>query len=141
LIIVYFDGLCNVCNAFIDFLIRHDSKRVLKFAPLQGSTARARLPAGLVNDMSTMALEDARASAGADAGGATGSRIDLESTAAIKTIASLGGVYSLMKIFLLVPKFLRDFVYRWIANHRYLFAGRRETCRMPTPEERAQFLD
>lgn len=142
--IVYFDGLCNVCNAFIDFLIRHDSKRVLKFAPMQGSTARARLPAGLVSDLSTMALEVTGASAGtgADVGADSKSPvIYVESSAAIRTIALLGGVYSLMSIFLLVPRFLRDLVYRWVAEHRYLFAGRRETCRMPSAEERAQFLD
>jgi predicted DCC family thiol-disulfide oxidoreductase YuxK len=134
MLIVYFDGYCNVCNAFIDFLIRRDSKRVLKFAPLQGSTARVHLPAGIVNDLSTMALEDSRGAAGDP-------RIDIESTAAIKTIAALGGIYSLMKVFLLVPRIVRDLVYRWIADHRYLFAGRSKTCRLPTPEERAQFLD
>ncbi|MGZ3723206.1 MAG: thiol-disulfide oxidoreductase DCC family protein [Bdellovibrionales bacterium] len=139
--IVYFDGYCNVCNAFIDFLIRHDSRRVLRFAPLQGSTARARLPAGLVSDLSTMALEDTSTGAGAGRGAGLESSIVVESTAAILTIASLGGVYSVIKIFLLVPRVLRDLVYRWVANHRYLFAGRTETCRVPTAEERAQFLD
>lgn len=129
MLIVYFDGHCNVCNAFIDFLIRRDSRRVMKFAPLQGSTARARLPAGMIDDMSTMALQDE-----------TGAVVT-ESTAAIRTLAALGGLWSLMKVFLLVPRFLRDSIYRWIANHRYLFAGRRDTCRVPTLQERAQFLD
>src|SRR5437868_2619150 len=101
--IVYFDGHCNVCNAFIDFLIRHDTRRVLKFAPLQGSTARSRLPAGMVSDLSTMVLEDtgeARA-AGGEPGAGAGAEIVVESTAAIRTIALLGGIYSLMSVFLL----------------------------------------
>lgn len=126
--VVYFDGLCNVCNHFIDFLIRHDLRRRLKFAPLQGATARARLPAPLVSELSTIVYE-------------IDGKIQTESSAAIRVIASLGGVYSLMSIFLLVPRFVRDGVYRWVAKHRYLFAGRRDSCRMPTVEERAQFLD
>lgn len=125
--IVYFDGVCNVCNAFIDFLIRHDRKRSLKYSPLQGETAKGRIPVDLISNLSTIVLED-------------GGVISTQSTAAIKTIASLGGVYSLMSVFLIVPKFLRDWVYRWIADHRYLWFGKRDTCRLPTPEERAQFL-
>jgi predicted DCC family thiol-disulfide oxidoreductase YuxK len=125
--IVYFDGHCNVCNAFIDFLIRRDSRGRLCYAPLQGETARTRLPSTLVTAMSTMALEENGA-------------VTVESTAAIRTIAVLGGPYLLMKLFLLVPRFLRDGVYRWIAKHRYLWWGRRDTCRVPTPEERTRFL-
>ncbi|MBX3020871.1 MAG: DUF393 domain-containing protein [Bdellovibrionales bacterium] len=127
--IVYFDGHCNVCNAFIDFLIRRDRKRILKYTPLQGETARAHLSAALVRDVSTLVMEDEKGN------------ITTESTAAIKTIASLGGVYSLMHVFLWVPKGIRDWVYRWIADHRYMWWGKRDTCRLPTAEERAQFLD
>jgi predicted DCC family thiol-disulfide oxidoreductase YuxK len=126
--IVYFDGQCNVCNAFIDFLIRRDHARALKYAPLQGTTAAKRLPPGLNSDLTTMVYE-------------VDGRIFTESTAALETLAALGGGYRLAKVFLLVPRFLRDGVYRFVAHHRYLFAGRRETCRLPTPEERAQFLD
>jgi len=125
--IVYFDGVCNVCNAFIDFLIRRDHKRILKYSPLQGEAAKVRLPADLVSSLSTLVLEDEQG-------------VSTQSTAAIKTIASLGGVYGLMSVFLIVPRFLRDWVYRWIADHRYLWFGKRDTCRLPTPEERAQFL-
>lgn len=125
--VVYFDGHCNVCNAFIDFLIRHDKRRRLKYAPLQGETAKARLPAEMVTSLATMVLEE-------------DNRISVESTAAIKTIAHLGGIYSLMSAFLLLPRFLRDWVYRWCAGHRYLWFGKRDTCRMPTAEEREQFL-
>jgi predicted DCC family thiol-disulfide oxidoreductase YuxK len=127
--IVYFDGLCNVCNRFIDFLIRRDRRRVMKYAPLQGSTARSHLPAHLVTDLSTMAFE------------AGDGRIYTDSSAAIRAIAALGGVWTTMYACLVVPRFVRDGVYRWVANHRYLFAGRRETCRLPTPAEREQFLD
>ena len=56
--IVYFDGYCNVCNRFVDFLIRHDRKRELKYAPLQGTTARARLKKELTEQVETMAFEE-----------------------------------------------------------------------------------
>jgi predicted DCC family thiol-disulfide oxidoreductase YuxK len=127
-VIVYFDGYCNVCNRFVDFLIRRDRRRVMKYAALQGGTAAKNLPANYRDDLATMALQE-------------GGMISSESTAAIKSIAYLGGIYSLMRVFLAVPRFVRDPVYRWVANHRYLFAGRRDTCRVPTPEERALFLD
>lgn len=126
--IVYFDGVCNVCNTFVDFLIRRDHKRILKYAPLQGETAKKRVPAELISSLSTVVLEDEHGV------------LSTESTAAIKTIASLGGVYALISVFLILPKFLRDWVYRWVADHRYLWFGKRDTCRLPTPEERAQFL-
>ena len=126
--IVYFDGLCNVCNAFIDFLIRHDRRRTMKYAPMQGTTAQQHLPAHLVNELSTMAFEREGA-------------IWTESGAAIRAIAACGGIFALMSIFLLIPSFVRDWVYRWVANHRYLFAGRRATCRLPTAQEREMFLD
>lgn len=129
MLIVYFDGHCNVCNAFIDFLIRRDRRRLMKYAPLQGSTARAHLPAALVNELATMALEDEKG------------LVVTESSAAIRAIAALGGAWLLISAFLLVPRFLRDSVYRWVASHRYLWFGRRDTCRMPSAEERAQFLD
>jgi predicted DCC family thiol-disulfide oxidoreductase YuxK len=125
--IVYFDGHCNVCNRFIDFLIRRDRRRLLKYAPLQGDTARRHLPPGLLTDLSTMVLEDENG-------------VSIESTAAIRTIAYLGGFYGLIAVFLIVPRFVRDWFYRWVAAHRYLWWGKRDTCRIPTPEERAQFL-
>jgi len=128
MVIVYFDGYCNVCNRFIDFLIRHDQKGVLKYAPLQGSTAAKHLPAELRSELSTMVLQE-------------DDKLSTESSAAILSLAYLGGGFRLIKLFLLVPRFLRDGIYRWVANHRYLFAGRRSTCRVPSAEERTRFLE
>jgi predicted DCC family thiol-disulfide oxidoreductase YuxK len=83
----------------------------------------------VAGDLSTMALEDDKGT------------VVTESSAAIRAIAALGGAWSLMSAFLVVPRFLRDFVYRWVAAHRYLWFGRRDNCRIPSAEERAQFLD
>lgn len=125
--IVYFDGHCNLCNGFIDFLIRRDRRRVLFYAPLQGSTARARLPAKVVSDLATMVLEDERG-------------ITTESSAVLRAVAHLGGLYSVALGFLLIPVFVRDFIYRQVASRRYRLAGRRNSCRLPTEDEKAQFL-
>ncbi len=125
--VVYFDGYCNVCNTFVNFLILRDKKRVLKFASLQSATAQKRLDARYSQDVDTMVFEDE-------------GKITDRSTGAINAVAALGGIYSAVSIFKLVPRFLRDGFYNWFAGHRYLWFGKRETCRVATPEERAQFL-
>lgn len=125
--VVYFDGHCNLCNTSVDFLIRRDVRRRLKFAPLQGETARARLPADLVGDLGTVVFDD-------------GSRLHVRSSAVVRTLVALGGAWRLAGVLLLIPAFLRDPLYRFVARSRYRWFGRRETCRLPTPEERDQFL-
>jgi predicted DCC family thiol-disulfide oxidoreductase YuxK len=121
--VVYFDGYCNVCNRFVDFLLRNTKE--LKFASLQGSTAEKRLARELTEDVQTMAFEE-------------DGKVYIESSAAIRSMAY---VFKPFLIFLLVPPFIRDRVYRWVANHRYLWFGKRETCRIATPEERERLLD
>jgi predicted DCC family thiol-disulfide oxidoreductase YuxK len=126
--VIFFDGHCNLCNRFVDFLISRDRKHRLKFAPLQGLTAATRLAPEYREKLGTVVLEkDGRAY--------------VRSTAAILAVAELGGRYRLAKVFLIIPKLLRDLVYRYIAKNRYLWFGRRDTCRVPTEQERAQFLD
>lgn len=125
--VLFFDGHCNLCNHVIDFLIRRDRRGVLNYAPLQGKTAKVKLSPDLYESLPSVVLLD-------------GDEVYLRSGAALRAIAMLGGIYSLAKIFLLVPTPLRDFVYDLIANNRYKLFGRRETCRLPTPEEKERFL-
>jgi predicted DCC family thiol-disulfide oxidoreductase YuxK len=127
-VIVYFDGYCNLCNGFVDFLIRRDHQRRLKFASLQGSTAKQRLPASLSEDLFSVVCE-------------IDGKISVQSSAAIYALSSLGGGYRLLRGLLWVPRFIRDSIYAVVAAHRYSWFGRRDTCRLPTPEERQQFLD
>lgn len=126
--ILYFDGHCNLCNWIVDFFIRKDTHRRLKFAALQGRTAAERLPKEWRESLPSVVLEHE-------------GQFYTESTAALRATALLGGVFSIARMLLIVPKFVRDPVYRLIATNRYRLFGRRETCRLPTPEERAQFLD
>lgn len=71
----------------------------------------------------------------------SGDQIFTESTAALKILIQLGGFWPLMSVFLIVPSFLRDMIYRWIGRNRYSWFGKRETCRLPSADERARFLD
>jgi predicted DCC family thiol-disulfide oxidoreductase YuxK len=126
---LYFDGVCNLCNHFVDFLITRDVTGHLKFASLQGETARSRLPNGMVSGLSSVVFEDAKG------------QIYTRSAAALRAIAELGGSYRAILIFLGVPALLRDWLYDFIATRRYSWFGKRETCRLPTAAERARFLD
>jgi predicted DCC family thiol-disulfide oxidoreductase YuxK len=126
--IIFFDGVCGVCNAFVDALLRLDRRRVFSFAPIQGETARALLPP-LPEDSGEWSLVylDERG---------TFERSD----ACIEIARRLGGGWTLLGQLRFVPRFLREGVYRWVARNRYRLFRQRETCRLPTTEERARFL-
>lgn len=126
--IVFFDGVCGLCNRFVDFLIRKDRAEVLRFSPLQGETARQVLGAPGEASMNSVVLVE-------------GDRVFVKSTAALRIFCRLGGVWSLLWIFRWVPVPVRDGVYEWIAKNRYRLFGKKDTCRIPSPEERARFLD
>lgn len=126
--VVYFDGVCGLCNRFVDFVLARDRARRFRFAPLQGATAANRFGDPGVVDPASIVYEE---------GGVLCDR----STAALRIVAGLGGIWSLVAVFGLVPRPIRDAVYDWVARHRYGWFGRREECRLPTPEERAVFLD
>lgn len=125
--IVFFDGVCGLCNRFVDRLLHVDRRGLLRFAPLQGGTAQERLPAGMADAMeSVVYLRD----------GAVIQRSD----AALWILIDLGGWRALYRALFIVPRFVRDGVYAWIARNRYRWFRKRDTCRLPTPEERLRFL-
>lgn len=126
--ILYFDGVCGLCNRFVDWLIRHDREGRLRYAPLQGRTAAARLPAEDVAGLTTVVLE-------------RDGRLSRRSTAAIEAVAILGGPWLATSLLKTVPRPLRDGLYDWVARRRYGWFGRREVCRLPTEAERHLFLD
>ena len=127
MIVIYFDGHCNLCNRFVDFLISRDEKQKLKFAPLQGETAAAKLPLEYRERLGTVVLD-------------LSGRYFVRSSAAILAVSELGGLYRLSRIFLVIPRIIRDWAYRYVARNRYLWFGRRDTCRLPSEKEKAQFL-
>jgi predicted DCC family thiol-disulfide oxidoreductase YuxK len=123
--IVFFDGLCGLCNGFVDFLLRHDKGHRLRFAPLQGATAAAY--PGLPSGMDTVVVVHH-------------GRVLLRTDAALLVLQQLGGVFALSRVLTAMPTTWRDAVYRVIARHRYRWFGRRAQCRLPAPHEAPWFL-
>ena len=127
--IVLFDGVCNLCNGSVQFLLKRDREGRFRFASLQSDAGR-RLMAehGLaVDSLSSVLLIE-------------GGRVWQESSAALRIARHLPGAWKLLWIFAAVPRPLRDAVYRWIARNRYRWFGKTETCWLPTPELKARFL-
>lgn len=126
--IIFFDGVCNLCNHFVDYVIRHDKEGRFKFSPLQGETAKAKLPQELREALESMAyLEDGHLYKGADA--------------AFRIASSLNGAISVGgQLGRFLPGFLKIAVYNLVAQNRYRIFGKRETCRVPSPDERERFL-
>jgi len=127
--VVFFDGVCGLCNSTVDFLLRIDTKKRLRFSPLQGDLA-SRLginpPAG--ESPRNIVFWD-------------GEDLFHESKAVIQILRRVGGFWQLagggMALF---PRALRDAIYRGIARHRYEWFGKRETCRLPTAGEADRFI-
>lgn len=123
--IVFFDGHCNLCNFAVDFIIRFNSKRNLYFAPLTGSSAN-RLLAN--TDMNSIVLYDA---------GTTYSK----SMAAFKIAADLDWPIKWIGFFRFMPRAVADGLYDLVAKLRYKLFGKRESCRLASPEEKIRFLN
>ena len=124
---VYFDGVCNLCNGAVNFLVSQDRQRVLRYAPLQGETAQRDLPAAARENLHSVIYQD-------EAG------VHERSEAILRMTMRLGGIWKIAGLGLLLPRFLRDWLYNLIARNRYRMFGKKDSCRMPTEEERELFL-
>jgi len=126
--ILFFDGVCGLCNASVDALLAADRRARVRFAPIQGETAKRLLPPLPDDPLEwTLLYLDERG-------------LHRYSDAAIEVSRRVGGVYALAVVFRILPRALRDRVYRWIARNRYRWFGKRDSCRVPSPAERARFL-
>lgn len=128
--VILFDGVCNLCNSSVQYVIRHDPKKIFRFASLQSPYAQKiladfHLP---VNDFNSFVLFE-------------NNTVYTRSTAALKVAKRLSGWIKILWVFLIVPKFIRDAVYNIIAKNRYKWFGKREACWVPTPELKSLFLD
>ena len=127
--IVYFDGVCNLCNRFVDFLIRHDRKRRYRFASLQGETAHRRLPPAFSGpEPETIVLEQ-------------GGELRFRSDAALAILSGLGGAWRAAGALRIFPRALRDWGYDRVARNRFRWFGKRDSCRVATFEEHSLFLN
>lgn len=129
--IVLFDGVCNLCNGAVQFIIRRDREAYFHYASLQSRVGQALLEQhGMPpSKLTTLVLVE-------------GDAVSLRSTAALRIASRLSLPWRLLaRVGWLVPLSWRDALYRWIARHRYSWFGRREQCWIPTPQLKARFLD
>jgi predicted DCC family thiol-disulfide oxidoreductase YuxK len=126
--IIFFDGVCGLCNHWIDFLLARDRTQQFRFAPLQGETARDSLGQTASESLSSVVLLD-------------GTGTYRKSDAVWRMLIRLGGMWALAGWLLrLVPRPIRNWGYDFVAKRRYRWFGEKATCRLPTPAERARFL-
>lgn len=127
--IILFDGVCNLCNGWVQFVINHDIRKIFRFGSLQSEGGRVLLKKhGLpLNDYDSFVyVKD--------------NQVYLKSTAALHVLKDLGGFYKFFYIFIVIPRPVRDFAYSLIAKNRYFLFGKRESCMLPSPELRNRFL-
>lgn len=126
--VIFFDGLCNLCNGAVQFTIERDKKNVFHFASLQSDYAKEKIaPFGITaNNLDSFILFE-------------NGKIYQRSTAALKVAKKLNGLWPLLYGFIIVPTFIRDAVYNYVAKNRYKWFGKKESCWVPTPELKSKF--
>jgi predicted DCC family thiol-disulfide oxidoreductase YuxK len=131
--VLLYDGLCGLCNGFVNFILRHDADGALRFAPLQGDFA-----AGVMARHPQLAGVDSLVLVEIDDAG--NESVSVRSEAALRVAARLGGGWRAARVLRLLPRPLRDFGYDLVARVRYRLFGRHESCPIPPPEVRARFI-
>lgn len=128
--IVLFDGVCNLCNGAINYVIDNDKNDVFRFVSLQSDLGKAiQQYIGYTDtNLDTIIVY------------VPGEAYYTKSTAAIKIMNEFGGIWKAMNSFLLLPQNMRDLVYDYVAKNRYKWYGKQDACRIPTPELKAKFL-
>lgn len=128
--IILFDGVCNLCNTSVQYVIKHDKRAFFTFASLQGETGQQLLKKyGLTdNDLNSFVL-------------IINNKVVTRSAAALTVARNLGGIIKLLYGFMIIPAFIRDAVYNIIAKNRYKWFGKRDSCMIPSPELSSRFLN
>ncbi len=127
--IILFDGVCNLCNSSVNFVIDRDKKDVFRFAALQSEEGRHVL----LNLTVTKDYLDSIVLVKND-------KLFFKSSAALLIAKELPGLWPLLTVFFIIPRFLRDIIYDFIARNRYRWFGKKVECRIPTPELKSKFL-
>ncbi|MEW7291999.1 thiol-disulfide oxidoreductase DCC family protein [Aquimarina sp. 2304DJ70-9] len=129
--IILFDGVCNLCNSAINFVIKRDKKDIFRYASLQSEVGKKMIAERSIDTskIDSILLIDPSVA------------YYHKSTAALQIAKQLSGIYPLLSVFFILPRFLRDWIYDIIAKNRYTWFGKKETCMIPTPELKALFID
>lgn len=127
--VIFFDGFCNLCSGAVQFVIKRDSQGLFRFASLQSDYAASALKQFELEPVqadSIVLLENGK--------------VYQRSTAALRIAKKLKGLWPLLYGFIILPRFIRDGVYNFIAKNRYKWFGKQESCWVPTPELKERFL-
>lgn len=130
-LLILFDGVCNLCDASVQYIINHDKNDVFRYAALQNEVGQdiiAKFKIDVSKTDSILLYSPLK------------DTISYKSTAALKIASKLGFPINLMSIFLIIPSFIRNWVYDYIAKNRYKWYGKKENCMIPTPELKSKFL-
>lgn len=126
--IIFFDGICPLCNRFVRLVFKFDNGRFFKYAPLQSETAQKHLPPADLQADSIVYFE--------------AGMVHRKSKAVLRILFQLGGIWVLAAlVFSALPNRLRDVVYDLIARNRYRMFGKLDSCPLPTPQQKAHFLE
>lgn len=128
--ILLFDGVCNLCNGSVQFILRRDPEARFRFASLQSAVGQRYLDELRIDRRAVDSIILVE-----------GDRWYMEGDAALRIARLLPGPWKILGIFRLLPRPLRDRLYRLVARNRYRWFGKRESCWLPTPELRGRFLD
>jgi|SRR5699024_6659864 len=126
--VILFDGVCNLCNSSVTFIIKRDKKDVFRFASLQSDFGQKFVDPSQKNSYDSIILIDSE-------------KNQLKKSSAALNIARHLSGYSWMRVFLYIPRPVRDYIYSIIAKNRYRWFGKREECMIPTPELKSKFID
>lgn len=128
--IILFDGVCNLCDATVQFIVKHDKNDVFRFVALQSELGQTILKYIGINsiNLDSVVLYN------------PGVAYYIKSDAAIEIANSLGNFFSFALYFKIIPRFLRDPLYNYIAKNRYKWYGKKESCLIPTTQLKAKFL-
>ncbi|WP_447971779.1 thiol-disulfide oxidoreductase DCC family protein [Nitrospira sp. M1] len=127
--VILFDGVCNFCNATVDFVIRRDPQRKFMFGTLQSEPGQQILRR---NNFDTQDFETFLY--------LENGQVFTKSTAALRVAKELTGMWPLLYVCIVIPQVIRDLVYQFIGRRRYQWMGKRESCRLPDESERARFV-
>lgn len=127
--VLLFDGVCNLCNASVQWVLLRDQKAVFQFSALQSETGQTLLQkwGRSTEDFDSVVLID-------------GERLWEQSDVPLEIVRRLGGGWKLLYVFKIVPRFLRDSIYRIIARNRYRWFGKQASCMLPRPEWKGRFI-
>jgi predicted DCC family thiol-disulfide oxidoreductase YuxK len=126
--ILFFDGVCHLCNSYINFLVRWNSKKVMFFSALQGQKALELLTEAQRVDLESILYYK-------------NGKVLEKSSAVMESLADTNPCFGIVKIFYVIPAFIRNAFYDLVAKNRYKLFGKSDLCRIPTAEERKYILD